>query len=206
MFHTSANLFFGRFQPLTKAHTDVITRLSFNPDPTFIFTSHTKDNKNNPLSYGEKLETFQHWSENSSIFAGNVMFPNLKKEVVNSPADAIRYLGLAGFENLKFWAGQDRLDNYSDFLKYVGHPTKAWPNIQKIVLASTGDRDPDSDEFEGISGSKVRGFAKVGNFSSFEKMMPIGFTLKQSERLYTLVRKGLGILDEETNRSSPYIR
>lgn len=195
----TANMFFGRFQPFTRAHEDAIQYISGVEGTTFIFSSHTQDKKDNPLSFGEKVEIFDDMASNHTEWE-HVHFPNLKKETVNSPADAIRYLGYAGFTKVNLFAGDDRMEKYRDFLKYVGPETSirkpAWPCIAEMNLISLGDRDPDGEGGPGLSGTKVRKYVRDGNFRVFLSFAPSGLTMKQLERLYNLVKRGQGI-DEQ---------
>lgn len=71
------------------------------------------------------------------------------------------------YKHLVMIAGSDRVPEYKKLLdKYNGTTF----NFETIEVVSAGERDPDSDNASGMSGTKMREAAKKGNFAVFKKV------------------------------------
>lgn len=157
---------FGRYQPPTKGHLKVWETLAnAEADVHYIYTSHTKDKKKNPLSYNTKVDLI-----NLSLRENNI-----NAEVIESDAktiiDVIVDIANRGFTDLIFVGGSDRIDDMITLIKkYNDVPNKEGKSyhFDSITGISAGDRDPDSDDLEGVSGTKIRQFALDGDFESFK--------------------------------------
>jgi hypothetical protein len=185
--HT-ASIVIGRFQPPTRAHQHVIDQakeIDIQPgmlNYVYIFTTPSQDNKTNPLTTLEKVRFLE------------MMYPKCPTQKVRICTDAFNALEIIndiGFRYVNLVAGNDRLEKYKDFLKYIG--TSRLENIQKINLVSAGDRDPDSEptETNGISGSLARQYAIDGAYEKFEDIAPTMLNDDNKKRLYHFVQRGL---------------
>ena len=162
---------FGRYQPPTKGHLKVWQTLSnTEADAHYIYTSHTKDKKKNPLDYNTKINLIEIALNENGINA----------EVVNSEAktiiDVVSDIANKGFTDIIFVGGSDRLDDMVSLIKkYNDYPNKDGKayHFNSISGISAGDRDPDSDSMEGISGTKIRQFALDGNYEAFKSNLAI---------------------------------
>ena len=158
---------FGRYQPPTKGHLKVWETLAnTKADAHYIYTSHTKDRKKNPLDYNTKVHLIElSLKEN-----------NINAEVVNSEAktiiDVVVDIANKGFTDIKFVGGSDRLEEMISLIKrYDNAPNKdgKYYHFNSIEGISAGERDPDSDNLDGISGTKLRQLAIDGDFESFKR-------------------------------------
>ena len=94
--------------------------------------------------------------------------------------------------------GSDRVKEFSSLLKsYNGVEGKrhGFYKFNTIDVVSAGERDPDAEGVSGMSASKMRTAASLGDFESFEKGLPSGF--KDGKKLYLDVRKYMGIREEK---------
>ena len=157
---------FGRYQPPTKGHLKVWKKVADTEgDAHYIYTSHTKDKKKNPLDYNTKVGLIE------SALKEN----NINAEVVESEAktiiDVVVDIADKGFTDIIFVGGSDRLNDIVTLIqKYNDVPNKEGNSyhFDTIEGVSAGERDPDSDSLEGISGTKIRQFALDNDFESFK--------------------------------------
>ena len=157
---------FGRYQPPTKGHLKVWKKVGDTEGYAhYIYTSHTKDKKKNPLDYNTKVGLIESALKENSINA----------EVVESEAktiiDVVVDIANKGFTDIIFVGGSDRLNDIVTLIqKYNDVPNKEGNSyhFDTIEGVSAGERDPDSDSLEGVSGTKIRQFALDNNFESFK--------------------------------------
>lgn len=157
---------FGRYQPPTKGHLKVWEKVADTEgDAHYIYTSHTKDKKKNPLDYNTKVGLIESALKENSINA----------EIVESEAktiiDVVVDIANKGFTDIIFVGGSDRLNDIVTLIqKYNDVPNKEGNSyhFDTIEGVSAGERDPDSDSLEGVSGTKIRQFALDNDFESFK--------------------------------------
>ena len=157
---------FGRYQPPTKGHLKVWKKVGDTEgDAHYIYTSHTKDKKKNPLDYNTK----------GGLIESALKENNINAEVVESEAktiiDVVVDIADKGFTDIIFVGGSDRLNDIVTLIqKYNDVPNKEGNSyhFDTIEGVSAGERDPDSDSLEGISGTKIRQFALDNDFESFK--------------------------------------
>ena len=152
---------FGRFQPPTTGHKenfDGVKRAAGNNDYR-IYISQTVDTKGtNPLLPNRKL------------FYMNKMFPTHRGKIYSGPKQpvaAMQDLMLAGYDEVVFLVGSDRVSAMQFLHKYNGKDF----SFRKIDIKSSGSRDADGDTFA-ISGTKMRRAAHVGDFKTFRSGIP----------------------------------
>lgn len=157
---------FGRYQPPTKGHLKVWKKVGDTEgDAHYIYTSHTKDKKKNPLDYNTKV----------GLIKSALKENNINAEVVESEAktiiDVVVDIANKGFTDIIFVGGSDRLNDIVTLIqKYNDVPNKEGNSyhFDTIEGVSAGERDPDSDSLEGVSGTKIRQFALDNDFKSFK--------------------------------------
>lgn len=162
---------FGRYNIPTTGHLRLWETLSKTPaDKRFIYTSHTQDKKKNPLDYITKASLVESCIEEN----------NLNVEFVNSEArtfiDVIVDIYKKGFSKIKILAGSDRVEELTSLAKrYNDVPNKEgeFYHFDSVIGVSAGERDPDSEGVEGISGTKMREFVREDDFESFLKYFPL---------------------------------
>ena len=157
---------FGRYQPPTKGHLRVWEKVANTEgDAHYIYTSHTKDKKRNPLDYNTKI----------GLIKSALKEHNINAEVIDSEAktiiDVVVDIANKGYNNLIFVGGSDRLDDMVSLIRKYNDKPNAEGNsyhFDSIEGVSAGERDPDSDNVEGISGTKLRQMAIDGDFEGFK--------------------------------------
>ena len=152
---------FGRFQPPTTGHKenfDGVKRAAGNNDYR-IYISQTVDTKGtNPLLPNRKL------------FYMNKMFPMHRGKIYSGPKQpvaALQDIMMAGYDEVVFLVGSDRVSAMQFLHKYNGKDF----SFRKIDIKSSGSRDADGDTFA-ISGTKMRRAAYVGDFKTFRSGIP----------------------------------
>ena len=179
---------FGRFNPPTVGHRMMIRKLiqvgeKENAD-IYVFGSHTKDKKMNPLSHSQKMKYMVE------------MFPKEMEGYVD-PGEQIRTvfdaaLYLNDYDRLIMIVGSDRVDSFKETLvKYNGKPLKnGMYEFSEILIVNAGVRDPDSEGIEGMSASKMRQAVVDNDMETFQSGLPKGY---DGTRMFNDVKKGLGL-------------
>lgn len=177
---------FGRFNPPTVGHELLISKVEAlskkTSIPYRIYTTATQDKKSNPLSQKDKIKYMEKSFRNAHIYAakGNIiqLLQSFEKE---------------GIKEIYLVVGSDRTKEFESLLnKYNGREYK----FSKIEIHSAGERDPDSDDADGMSASKMRSAASKGDYKSFEKGVTKKLTDVDTKKMYNDVRKGLGLKTE----------
>ena len=177
---------FGRFNPPTVGHELLISKVEAlskkTSIPYRIYTTATQDKKSNPLSQKDKIKYMEKSFRNAHIYAakGNIiqLLQSFEKE---------------GIKEIHLVVGSDRTKEFESLLnKYNGREYK----FSKIEIHSAGERDPDSDDADGMSASKMRSAASKGDYKSFEKGVTKKLTDVDTKKMYNDVRKGLGLKTE----------
>lgn len=140
---------FGRMNPPTIGHEKLIGKLASKAgkNPYRIYLSQTQDKKKNPLQYKSKIKLARK------------MFPKHARQImsdasVKTAIDAAVKLFNEGFKNIVMVVGSDRITDFDILLnKYNGQKARhGFYNFRNINVVSAGERDPDSDSVEGMSG------------------------------------------------------
>ena len=150
---------FGRMNPPTTGHTKLIKKVMMvaktEKGIPMIYPSKTEDNKSNPLSYKTKVEVL------TDVF-GNIINTDAS---IKTPFDVLEYLNDEEFSKVVFVVGSDRVAEFKrNMSKFVESDLD---NIKEFSVVSAGDRDPDAEGVKGISGSKMREYAKKDKFKKF---------------------------------------
>lgn len=194
---------FGRFNPPTKGHGKVIDSVKAEAKKTggkhFVFASDTRDSKKNPLSYEDKIHHMR------TQFPGT----NVNSFKVKDILGAVKYLSAMGFSKVTLVVGEDRVDEFRTLLNKYNMPSrdpgfdpKKHFDMPEIEVKSAGIRDPDSDGIDGISASKLRAHAKVGNYSAFKEGLN---NPDNAQTLYKDVRRGMNISEDADVTDRPVI-
>ena len=181
---------FGRYQPPTKGHLKVWEKVANTEgDAHYIYTSHTKDKKRNPLDYNTKI----------GLIKSALKEHNINAEMIDSEAktiiDVVVDIANKGYNNLIFVGGSDRLDDMVSLIRKYNDKPNAEGNsyhFDSIEGVSAGERDPDSDNVEGVSGTKLRQMAIDGDFEGFKNNLAFSdeSTIKEvMELIKTSIKK-----------------
>jgi hypothetical protein len=177
---------FGRFNPPTIGHELLISKVEAlskkTSIPYRIYATATQDKKSNPLSQKDKIKYMEKSFRNAHIYAakGNII-------------QLLQSFEREGIKEIHLVVGSDRTKEFETLLnKYNGKDYK----FNKIEIHSAGERDPDSDDADGMSASKMRSAANDGDYKSFAKGVTKKLTDVYAKKMYNDVRKGLGLKTE----------
>lgn len=188
---------FGRMNPVTIGHEKLVNKVksvakSMSADAR-VYLSHTQNNKKDPLSYKDKYRFAR------KAF-GSVIIQSKAKQVFQIAAE----LEKSGYKKIVMVVGSDRIKEFQTILdKYNGRDY----DFESIKVVSAGERDPDADGVEGMSGTKLRGIAKQGQFDDytdekgkkqygFKSAAASGLSDKDKMAMMKLVQKNLAELAE----------
>lgn len=190
---------FGRFNPPTIGHLKLLDKLSETAKREKgiyrMYLSQSEDKKKNPLNYSDKIK-----------FARK-MFPKHARNIIydkkiKTTFDVLAEVYDQGFTRVIMVVGNDRLQEFDSLLnKYNGVKHKhGFYNFENgIEVISAGDRDPDSNDIDGVSASKMREFAASHDYASFMKGLPSNY--KEGKKLFNAVRKGMGLKESYNFRN-----
>ena len=185
---------FGRMNPPTIGHGKLLDKLASmsGRNPYKVYLSQSADPKKNPLSYTDKVKHVRK------------MFPKHARQIminrnVKTAIDAAVELYNQGFRKIVLVVGSDRIREFDVLLnKYNGKEARhGFYNFKDIKVVSAGERDPDADGVEGMSASKMRGFAADNDFTSFSQGLPTIMSNRDAKKLFNDVRKGMGLKEEK---------
>ncbi len=183
-----AVLVFGRFQPPTIGHAKVIEHaLATDGDP-HIVVSHSQNSKTDPLTADEKVDIlkkmYPHKAKHFS--ASNTENPTIFHKLGQLHQDGYTHVTVVtGADRQKEF--QDKLNEYNGKFKVSGDgKTKKGYAFNKIKVMSAGERNPDAQGAEGISGTKLRQAALNGDFGTMRKNMHSNIT---DDHIHQLISK-----------------
>jgi len=161
-------LAFGRMNPPTIGHHEVMKKLSEVAKKTggdaHLVVSHTHDNNKNPIPPEHKVEYAKRMApDNVHVHASNRDHPTLLHQLARHHTEH-------GYNHLTIVGGSDR-EEFADLAKkYNDVPGRhGHYNFKSINFESSGNRDPDSEGVEGMSGTKMREHARNNDEESFKK-------------------------------------
>ena len=176
---------FGRFNPPTTGHQKLLDTVASTSDEDdyIIVPSRSNDPKKNPLDTKTKVSVMKK------------MFPKHSGKIVDDENnrtifDVLKKAHIDGYAGVRIVGGSDRV---SEFEKLTNNYNKKLYDFDSIVVTSAGDRDPDSDNVEGMSASKQRKAAAEGDLESFMKGVPSSMKEVEAKNLYKMIRKGMNI-------------
>lgn len=179
---------FGRFNPPTTGHAKLVTKLKKESSGGYqpmLFSSHSNDKQKNPLDHKVKVRYLKK-------FFGRIVADVQARTVF----DIANELHRQGFSRVKMVVGSDRIKEFEMLLnKYNGVKARhGYYKFEDIQIVSAGERDPDADDLSGMSASKLRALAEIGDFKAFAQGVP-STNKKDVEGLYKDIRKGMGIVE-----------
>lgn len=188
----------GRMNPPTAGHEKLLDFLKAKAgnNPFRIYLTQTEDNKKNPIPYTQKVKFAR---KGFPQYARQIMMEKKIKTIF----DAMTSFYNEGFKRVVIVAGSDRVREYEITLKkYNGQKAKhGFYNFERITVLSAGKRDPESKGVEGVSGTKLRGYAESGDFTKFAQNMPKRLSNADAKSVFNTVRKGLGLKEQKEFRN-----
>ncbi len=183
---------FGRFNPPTTGHEKLLDKLKSVAGTSryVVFPSQSQNQKKDPLPFALKIAYMRK------------MFPKHSRSIladkkVYNAFDIVVKLFNEKYTDVTMVVGSDRVKEFQTILdKYNGVTGKrhGFYKFNTINVVSAGERDPDAEGVSGMSASKMRAAASLGDFESFKLGLPKGF--KDGENLFNDVRKYMGIREE----------
>ena len=184
---------FGRMNPPTTGHGKLLDTLSASAgrNPYRVYLTQTVDGKKNPIPYKDKVKFARKMFPKH---ARNILLSNNIKTVY----DVLTQLYNEGFRKIVMVVGSDRVNEFNAIINnYNGKKAKhGFYNFMSIKVLSAGQRDADSDDIDGMSATKMRGFASDNDFTTFSQALPKAFSNSDSKSLFNSVRRGLGLKEE----------
>jgi len=176
---------FGRFNPPTTGHEKLLDTVSKSSDDGdyVIVPSRSQDPKKNPLDTDTKVSIMRQ------------MFPQHSERIVNDPQnrtifDVLKKAHMDGYANVRIVGGADR---QKEFDKLVNNYNGKMYQFDNVEVRSAGDRDPDSDDVEGMSASKQRKAAAENNFDAFYKGVPSTMSKKAAKEMFNNIRLAMNV-------------
>jgi len=182
---------FGRFNPPTSGHERVIKFVKSTADSNradhAIVISHTQDAKSNPLEVGEKLAFMKQMFPNINIIASSPLIPTFFKFFTKFYEE--------GYTDIIMVVGSDRADSFRRMIAGVREKEslQGERTLLSITVLSAGERDPDAEGVTGISGTKMREFAKKNDFISFRAGLPDSTPKEVGKELFVALKRRLNI-------------
>lgn len=178
---------FGRFNPPTTGHELLVNKTtqfaSRNNIPHRIYVTHTEDKKKNPLPQKRKIYFMQRMFGKGANLVGT----GGEQRTIIEVAKALQK---EKFTDLVLVAGSDRVPQYRKLLEQYNGKDYTFNSIEVV---SSGKRDPDSDQADGMSATKMREAAKAGKFAEFKRGIPAKMTVADAKRMFNEVRQGMGL-------------
>lgn len=191
--NTTAVATYMRANPYTIAHEGLankVQELAKDLDANHhVILSHSTDNDKNPLTPEQKLRHARIANPGVNFSTSTEDAPSLLHQLSKLHAKGVR--------NLHLVFGGDRLKpgGFADTIrKYNGVEGKhGYYNFDNLEFHSAGERDPDAEGIEGVSGTKQRMHAMNNDFDSFRAGAPSRMNDDQVRSLMNDVRNGIMI-------------
>jgi hypothetical protein len=163
----------------------------------YIFVSHSHDAQRNPLSPDDKASYIK-----SAVKKANIHVTN--KEM-SGPLHIASHLNKMGYTKLHMVVGADRVADFKKKLDFYNGTSQY--KFDHIRVISAGDRDPDAEGVEGMSGTKMRLAAINGEKDKFKGGLMSGLKNTHREEIYNKVRGSMSLRDEatEVKRLIPFL-
>lgn len=186
---------YGRANPPTSGHAKVFDKVKEIANEVKgdhdVILSHSHDPKKNPLSPEDKVKFAKLISPDVNIKASTKALPTIMHHATEAHKN--------GYDHLHVVAGSDRVEEYKTLLNKYNGPDKLY-NFKSITVHSAGHRDPDAEGDTGISGTKMREFAKANDIESYKKGLPKHIAHDDAVKMMHSVRSGMKLDESFLNR------
>ena len=170
---------FGRMNPPTIGHEKLVNKVKsiakkYKGEPR-LYLSHTQNSKKDPLDYNLKTKTAQQ------------AFGIVKKSTAKHALEVATEISKKEKDvtHLVMVVGSDR---YSEFKALLNKYNGKLYTFDKLDVESAGQRDPDAEGVEGMSGTKLRGIAKDGDMKTFMKGLASKMSNANKKKIYDTLR------------------
>jgi len=177
---------FGRFQPPTTGHKENFAgvKQAAGTNDYRIYISQSYDGGSGPKNKGQNP-----LPPDRKLYYMEKMFPEHKGKIYSGPKQPVEILQdimLAGYDEVVFLVGSDRVPAMQFLHKYNGTEF----SFRKIEIQSSGSRDADGDTFA-ISGTKMRRAAFASDFKTFRSGIPRALNDKDCLKLMSEIAVSL---------------
>jgi hypothetical protein len=180
---------FGRFNPPTTGHAEHIKFIANTAHrlgaDQIVYASASQDRERNPLPFAVKVEWLHR------------LFPQVtfnKNQNIRTPFDAFKQCSELGYTHIFVVVSGERVPEFKRFERYFALPNS--PQFKKELSIpaeyTVVDSGRSMDTGARMSATKLRGFAKKGDFESFREGVPTT-DKRLAQLLYKDVRKFMGI-------------
>tara|TARA_B100001093_G_scaffold520260_1_gene614036 strand:- start:268 stop:2529 length:2262 start_codon:yes stop_codon:yes gene_type:complete len=181
---TTAVFSFGRYNPPTKGHEVLVSKLRDiarkEKGIPLLFLSQTFDAQKNPLPYADKFKL-------AAKAFGNDL---LRRSKANNIIGLLKELS-GQYDNVVIVAGSDRVSEYERLAMYNGKDFK----FKSYKVVSAGTRDPDAEGTASMSASKLRAAVKDDDKASFKKGIASKLS-SISDKVFNMVRSGMELAEQ----------
>lgn len=179
---------YGRFNPPTIGHQMLIDKMKRIAVPyvvtdRFVYLSPTTG-KDNPLDFSYRYDLM------NKAFGRDVIVSEIQHKDVFA---AVKWVYELGHAELHLVVGGDR---HAELAKRIPMYNGDLYKFSFVHVYNAGDRD-DSDGIEGMSASKMREAAKLGDYETFESGLPLKLR-SMSRDIYERVREACRLKDSAT--------
>lgn len=173
---------FARMNPPHKGHSLLISFVKGMADKLgadhLISISSTHD-KDNPLPPAKKLAYLKEFYPNTNFALCDSHFIH-----------ELRKLHLSGTEHLIFVAGGDRTEMYETVMNEMNGKDEFF-HFPLFQVVSAGERHADKTDISGMSSTKMRKYADIGDYSLFLQCAPVDDKPELVRHLFEDVQRGL---------------
>jgi len=168
----TAVMAFGRFNPPTVGHEKLMQTVKTVADTHeakgHVFASHSELKERDPLPQKAKIGYLSQIAHGNEIHGSSSAEPTFLHAAAKLYAQGHKHLIMvAGSDRVKEY--QSKLDQYNDGKDYPHGKFK----FNSIKVVSSGERDPDAEGVEGMSGTKMRDLARNNKHKQFETGLPV---------------------------------
>ena len=168
----TAVMAFGRFNPPTVGHEKLMQTVRNVADSHeakgHVFASHSELKEKDPLPQKAKIGYLNQIAHGNEVHGSSSAEPTFLHAASKLHSQGHKHLIMvAGSDRVKEY--QNKLDQYNDGKDYPHGKFK----FKSIKVVSSGERDPDAEGVEGMSGTKMRDLARNNKHKQFEKGLPV---------------------------------
>lgn len=173
---------FARMNPPHKGHSLLVAfvkGMASKLGADHLISISSSHDKNNPLPPVKKLAYL------------NEFYPNTNFELCSTHfIHELRKLHQSGTQHLIFVAGGDRTEMYEGVLEELNGKDEFF-HFPLFQVVSAGDRDSEKTDISGMSSTKMRRYADIGDYSLFFQCAPVDDTPELVRHLFEDVQRGL---------------
>ena len=168
----TAVMAFGRFNPPTVGHEKLMQTVRNVADSHeakgHVFASHSELKEKDPLPQKAKIGYLNQIAHGNEVHGSSSAEPTFLHAASKLHSQGHKHLIMvAGSDRVKEY--QNKLDQYNDGKDYPHGKFK----FKSIKVVSSGERDPDAEGVEGMSGTKMRDLARNNKHKQFENGLPV---------------------------------